>query len=82
MRGSSLTARTLAAVGPKELSERGTPEFYREEAARLALLALDASEPGIRLQMLEMAATFKRLADRAEDGGNVIAFPKAQRESA
>lgn len=63
------------------MAERGTPEFYREEAARLTLLAVDATEPGIRLQMLEMAATFTRLAQRVE-GSNVIAFPPQKQGSA
>jgi len=63
------------------MAERNTAEFYREEAARLALFALDATSPGVRLQMLEMAATFKGLAERAE-GSNVIQFPQHKRELA
>jgi hypothetical protein len=63
------------------MAERNTPEFYREEAARLALFALDASHPAVRLQMLEMAATFRRLAERAE-GSNVIQFGRHKRELA
>jgi hypothetical protein len=34
--------------------ERLSFKFYLQEASRLALLAIDATDPGIRLQMLEM----------------------------
>jgi len=63
------------------MAKRGTPEFYREEVARLTLLALDATEPGIRLQMLEMAATFKKLAELTERS-NAIQYPQQKRETA
>ena len=61
------------------MAERGTPEFYRKEATRLALLAIEIADPMARIQMLEMASTFKHLAERAD---NVIPFPRQDRESA
>jgi hypothetical protein len=48
-----------------ELAERGTPQFYREQAARLTLLAAASSSAEGRLALLEMAAVCQKLADRA-----------------
>lgn len=42
---------------------RGTPAFYREEAARLTLIACDIADPTTRLQLMEIAASFRKLAD-------------------
>jgi len=47
------------------LAERGTPEFYREQAVRLTRLAADSRTPESRLELLEMAAAFQKLADHA-----------------
>jgi hypothetical protein len=65
MQDSFLTVRTLAAVGPEELAERGTPEFYRDQAIRLALAAIEVTDPAIRVHLLEMASAFRDLAKRA-----------------
>jgi hypothetical protein len=45
------------------MAERGTPDFYREQAERLTYLAASAHEPATRLELLEIAATFRKLAD-------------------
>jgi two-component sensor histidine kinase len=47
------------------LAERGTEEFYREQAARMTALAVITEAVEMRLELLEMAAVFQRLADRA-----------------
>lgn len=48
-----------------DLAERGTPEFYREEAARLTALATLIPDSAYKLELLEFAAVFLRLAERA-----------------
>jgi hypothetical protein len=48
-----------------DLAERGTPEFYQEQADRLKGLAASTSETTIRIELLEMAAVFQRMAERA-----------------
>ena len=40
--------------------------FYREQAAALARRALDVKHQASRLELLEMATTFQRLALREE----------------
>jgi hypothetical protein len=47
------------------LAEKGTPEFYRQEAERIARLAMDARDPNLRLEMLEIAESFLKLAEHA-----------------
>jgi hypothetical protein len=46
-------------------AEKGTIEFYREQASRLTAIAVGAATAETRLELLEMAAVFQRLADRA-----------------
>jgi hypothetical protein len=45
------------------LPPRGTPAFYREEAARLTLIACDVTDPTTRLELMEIAASFRKLAE-------------------
>jgi hypothetical protein len=45
------------------MEERGTETFYREQAERLTRIAAEASSPSTRLELLEIAASFQRLAD-------------------
>jgi hypothetical protein len=45
------------------LADKGTPEFYREQAIRLTGLAAAASTPEIRIELLEIAAVFQKLAE-------------------
>jgi hypothetical protein len=56
-----------------DLAERGTPGFYREQAARLTLLAAHASSPERRLESLQMAAVFLKLANKAVANSNDLA---------
>jgi hypothetical protein len=46
------------------LAERGTPEFYQQQADRLKGLAALTSESTIRVELLEIAAVFQRMAER------------------
>jgi hypothetical protein len=48
-----------------DLAERGTIEFYRDQVARLVRLSETLTDPAARLELLEVAAIFQRLADRA-----------------
>jgi hypothetical protein len=47
------------------LAEKGTPDFYRQEAERLAGLAAEVASPALRLEMLQIAASFLKLAEYA-----------------
>jgi hypothetical protein len=49
----------------EDLAERGTPEFYREQVARLIGLASELTSPAARLELLDIARVFQKLADRA-----------------
>lgn len=46
-----------------QLPTHGSPDFYREEAARLTLIACDVADPVTRLELMEIAASFRKLAD-------------------
>jgi hypothetical protein len=66
MPGSLNGARVGVAVEEeKDLAERGTPEFYREQGARLVKLATGLTSPAARLELLEIARVFQKLADRS-----------------
>ncbi|MGH6969137.1 MAG: hypothetical protein ACREEL_12035 [Stellaceae bacterium] len=41
-------------------------EYYRQQAARIRASAAKAAVPGIRDELLKIAAAFERLAKRAE----------------
>jgi hypothetical protein len=45
------------------MPRRGTPEFYREEAARLTLIACDVVDPATQAQLMEIAASFRQLSE-------------------
>ena len=47
------------------VAEKGSAEFYREQAIRITAIAVDTADNVSRLQLLEIAAAFQRLADRA-----------------
>ena len=51
-------------LGSDELAERGTTEFYREQVERLVTLADSLKDSAARLELLEIAAVFQRLAER------------------
>ena len=78
------TSRTfwVGVVVEEDLAERGTPEFYREQAARLAAIAADISDHSARLELLEIAAVFQRLAQRADARSNVTEVGEPQSKSA
>jgi hypothetical protein len=44
---------------------RGTIEFYRDQVSRLVRLSENLTDPAARLELLEVATIFQRLADRA-----------------
>jgi len=52
-------------AGSDDLAERGTAEFYREQVVRIMLIAESLSDPAGRLELLDIAAVFQKLADRA-----------------
>lgn len=52
-------------AGSEDLAERGTEEFYREQVARLLLVAAEVKDPGTKLELLDIASVFQKLADRS-----------------
>jgi hypothetical protein len=44
--------------------------FYREQAERLTFLAMETASPETRLELLEIAASFQKLADYASGNNN------------
>lgn len=44
--------------------------FYREQAERLTFLAVETANPEARLELLEIAASFQKLADYAAGNNN------------
>jgi hypothetical protein len=48
------------------MAEKGTAAFYREQVVRLTLLAMETADSEAKLEILEIAASFKRLAEYAE----------------
>jgi hypothetical protein len=55
---------------------QGTAAFYREQFARLALLAIDTRDPEAKLEILEIAASFKKLAEYADSHESLAAPAK------
>ena len=47
-----------------------TAVFYREQAMELALLALEVSDSALRVELLQMAAQYRRMAARATANEN------------
>jgi hypothetical protein len=47
-----------------ELAERGTVEFCREQVSRLVRLAETLNDPASRIELLDTAAVFQKMADR------------------
>jgi hypothetical protein len=45
------------------MPRKGTPAFYREEAARLTLIACDITDPATQAQLMEIAANFRKLCE-------------------
>jgi hypothetical protein len=62
------------------MAERGTPTFYREHAERLTKLAVETLNPALRLELLEIATAFQKLATHAianADVAKALADPKS-----
>ena len=51
-------------VKEEHLAERDSAEFYREQVARLMKLAETMSDPASRLELLDIATVFHKMADR------------------
>ena len=47
------------------MAQTGSPTFYRQQAERLTFLAAETSSPAMRLELLEIAASFQKLAEYA-----------------
>jgi hypothetical protein len=52
------------------MPEAGSAAFYRQQAERLSFIALDTTSAATRLELLEIAAGFRKLADYASANGN------------
>lgn len=61
--------------------EEATPEFYRQQAERLTQLAAAAADPGVRLELLEIAAGFQKLARYAGVNRNADAEAAAPKSA-
>ena len=59
------------------MSERKGPALYREQAARLAALAVEVDDPALRLQFRDIATSLKMLADFAAVQPDLAASPDA-----
>jgi len=53
-----------------EMPGAGSAFFYRRQAERLTLIAAEINNPAVRLELLEIAANFLKLADYASANGN------------
>lgn len=51
----------------------GSASFYRRQAERLTLIAAEINHPATRLELLEIAVNFLKLADYAAANGNFVA---------
>ena len=54
----------------RRIADADLAAFYREQASRMARRALVVSNKKARLELMEMAATFQRLALREEGPGS------------
>ncbi|HEY1506687.1 MAG TPA: hypothetical protein VGF92_20455 [Stellaceae bacterium] len=52
------------------MPEIGSASFYRQQAERLTYIAVETNHPATRLELLEIAASFQKLADYASANGN------------
>ena len=65
MRGS---LKHCQDCGEETLAEPGTAAFYREQVTRIMLFAEKLTDPVARRELVDIAATFQRLADRRASG--------------
>ena len=47
------------------MARESAAEFYRKEAERLVRIARDVRDPAIKLELLQVAAQFRTLAEHA-----------------
>jgi hypothetical protein len=59
------TFRATQKTRGYEMSRPGSAGFYHEQAERLTYLAVETVSPETRLELLEIAASFQKLADYA-----------------
>jgi hypothetical protein len=64
------------------MPEIGSATFYRQHAERLTFLAADTTNPATRLELLEIATGFQKLADHASANGNLAAAEEARQSRA
>lgn len=55
-----------------DLAERGTPAFYREQALRLTKLAAETASHANRIELLEIASVFQKLAEHTSANLNTV----------
>jgi hypothetical protein len=68
------------SVGRK-MPEVGSAAFYRQQAEHLTFIAADMTNPATRLELLEIAAGFQKLAHYAS-ANSVLAKKAAEEEEA
>jgi len=64
------------------MPDTGSAPFYRQQAERLTFLAAETINPATRLELLEIAASFQKLADYASANSNCAASGEAAIQSA
>jgi hypothetical protein len=64
------------------MSRPGSPGFYHEQAERLTYLAAETASSETRLELLEIAASFQKLADYASANSNSAAPTETISQSA
>jgi len=65
MNGGSVDGSGWGMTDSDDLAERGTAEFYREQVSRLMRLAETMHDPATRIELLDIASVFQKLAERA-----------------
>ena len=70
----TLTASNYLGTCKKSLKMPGAGSafFYRRQAERLTLIAAEITNPATRLELLEIAASFLKLADYAAANANFV----------
>ncbi|HXR88399.1 MAG TPA: hypothetical protein VN728_15570 [Stellaceae bacterium] len=63
------------------MRERGSARFYRRQAERLAAIAAETTNSATRLELLQIAANFQKLAAYAS-ANRLFAEDEEPRESA
>jgi hypothetical protein len=63
---AALHGSGLGVADTDEVAERGPVEFYREQVARLLRVAEGLNDPAARLELLDVATVFQKMAERAE----------------